>query len=371
MTRQQPDLCLDLCRVRQNRVRDLLNRLHVERAVFVTPENIQYLTGYRPHRLHHAAVCLALDGQCTLAAPNDQPGHVAADRVVTFVAQHLATLRQEQPQIAMSTLSDALGACPGRTAVEFSACGVHSAGLTGGDRRALVDIDAEMWSLRRRKDADELAMIVKAIDCTEAMYARARSIIQPGISELEVFQQLHAAAVEVAGEPLTALGNDFQCSTPGGPPRDRPAQDGELYILDLGPAYRGYYADNCRTLAVNGRPTDEQHRAWTTIVSVLEMVEQTVRPNVSCRQLFATAKSMLDQFSTASFFHHLGHGIGLYPHEAPHLNPEWDDTFQEGECFTAEPGLYSETLRGGIRLEQNYLVTADGVKRLTNFPLEL
>ncbi|MDA1177591.1 MAG: aminopeptidase P family N-terminal domain-containing protein [Planctomycetota bacterium] len=119
MTRQQPDLCLDLCRVRQNRVRDLLNRLHVERAVFVTPENIQYLTGYRPHRLHHAAVCLALDGQCTLAAPNDQPGHVAADRVVTFVAQHLATLRQEQPQIAMSTLSDALGACPGRTAVEF------------------------------------------------------------------------------------------------------------------------------------------------------------------------------------------------------------------------------------------------------------
>ena len=62
--------------------------------------------------------------------------------------------------------------------------------------------------------------------------------------------------VEVAGEPLTALGNDYQCNQRGGPPRNRDAQAGELFILDLGPAYRGYYADNCRTFSVDRSPTE-------------------------------------------------------------------------------------------------------------------
>ena len=67
----------------------------------------------------------------------------------------------------------------------------------------------------------------------------------------------------------------------------------------------------------------------------------------------------------------MGHGIGLFPHEAPHLNPNWDDTFQAGEVIAVEPGLYGEGLRAGIRLENNYLVTETGVELLTPFPFEL
>ena len=167
------------------------------------------------------------------------------------------------------------------------------------------------------------------------------------------------------------MGNDFQSNSSGGPPRTRAAQAGELYILDLGPAYRGYYADNCRTFAVNRQPTDQQQAAWEKIAGVLQMVEESVFPGVSCRQLFEQAQAMLDEYRTEAFFHHLGHGIGLFPHEAPHLNPYWDDTFEEGDVFTAEPGLYGDELQAGIRLEQNYRVTADGVERLTSFPLEL
>ena len=175
----------------------------------------------------------------------------------------------------------------------------------------------------------------------------------------------------VAGEPLTAIGNDYQCNSPGGTPRTRVAQAGELFILDLGPAYRGYYADNCRTIAVNGAPTDEQMRAWRAIVAVLEMVEASAKPGVSCRQFFMRAQEMLDEYQPRAFSHHLGHGFGLYPHEAPHLNPNWDDVFEEGDIFTAEPGLYTPQLRAGIRLEQNYRVNSNGVERLTNFSLEL
>ena len=352
----------DACRHRQQRLRDLLAELPVERALVLSHENIQYLTGFRPHRLMQAAVCLEVAGECTLAAPNQIPENAAADRVVTFPAQHHATLRQDQLNAAVQLLSDACGTDFSRdTAMESSRNGLQ----------AEVDLDPLFWKLRRKKDPDELAMIRRAIECTDAMYAKAREIIEPGISELEVFNHLHAAAVRVAGEPLTALGNDYQCGSPGGPPREREAKAGELYILDLGPAYRGYYADNCRTFAVDGKPTDEQQAAWDMINSVLELVEQIVKPGLSCRELFQTAKAMLDEYEPGAFFHHLGHGFGLFPHETPHLNPHWDDVFEKGDVFTAEPGLYTEALRAGIRLEQDYLVTADGVERLTGFPLEL
>lgn len=371
MSSEQPTLSAEYCRQRQARVRRLMETLSVDRAVFVTHENIQYLTGFRPHHLMGAAVYLEVDGECVLSAPNEVPAGAAVDRCVTFEAQWHCTIRQEQRGSALAALLEVCGLRQGAVGVEGSAAGLHLRPLRSVTQCTLVDLEPGLWHCRRRKDPDELQMIRRAIDCTEAMYNRAREIIRPGITELDVYNQLHAAAVEVAGEPLSALGNDFQCGSPGGPPRNRAAEDGELFILDLGPGYRGYYADNCRTIAVNGHPTDTQHKAWETIVAVLEMVEHTVKPGVSCRELFHHAKSMLDEYQQDAFFHHLGHGFGLFPHEAPHLNPRWDDTFEEGDCFTAEPGLYTQELKAGIRLEQNYYVTSSGVERLTTFPLEL
>ncbi len=106
-------------------------------------------------------------------------------------------------------------------------------------------------------------------------------------------------------------------------------------------------------------------------MGVLAHVEKNVRPGYSCKALFNEAKAMLDDYAKDAFFHHLGHGIGLFPHEAPHLNSSWDDTFQEGEVFTAEPGLYTPGLKAGIRIEEDYLVTTNGVEKLTRFPTEL
>lgn len=369
MTTEHPNLSLDLCRARQHRLREKMEEMSIDRAIVVSHENVQYLTGFRPHRLMQAIVVIDVDDQCVLCAPNQEPDRVAADEVVTYKAQRCATLRQDQLEAAMTATMMSCHTSPDLfTAIEFSSAAVHVS-MYAGD--CIADLDQVFQQLRRRKDPDEINMIRHAVACTEAMYAAARDIIRPGITELEVYNQLHAAAVCVAGEPLTALGNDFQCNSPGGPPRDRAARDGELFILDLGPSYRGYYADNCRTIAVNGRPTDEQHRAWEAIVAVLEMVEQTVRPGVSCRDVYARAKAMLDEYHPGAFPHHLGHGFGLFPHETPHLNPHWDDTFEEGDTFTAEPGLYTDDLKAGIRLEQNYVVTADGVDRLTNFSLDL
>jgi Xaa-Pro aminopeptidase len=206
------------------------------------------------------------------------------------------------------------------------------------------------------------------------MYAKARAIMRPGLSELEMFNTLQATAVEYLGEMLTGTGNDYASGVPGGPPRPRSIEAGELYVLDLGPAFRGYFADNCRAIAVDGKPTPVQTAACRHIAELFPIIESMVKPGVSCRALFAQAQKHLEAFGRGTKFgHHLGHGIGLFPHEAPHLNPslDWDDKFEVGDVFTAEPGLYSSELRGGIRLENDYLVTPTGVELLSPFSLEL
>jgi Xaa-Pro aminopeptidase len=214
-------------------------------------------------------------------------------------------------------------------------------------------------------------MLRRANDANRAMYARAREIVGPGINELDLYNELHAVAVRELGETLTYFGQDFRANARGGLPRDRQVQAGELMILDLGVGFRGYYSDNARTLAVGGAPSDAQQRAWRHVAEVFPLVESKVRPGVSCRGLFDEVQALLDRNAPWVFNHHLGHGVGLAPQEGPHLNPLWDDVFEEGEFFTVEPGLYHDALRHGVRLEENYLVTADGVQKLTDYPLEL
>src|SRR5262249_3731643 len=150
-------------------------------------------------------------------------------------------------------------------------------------------------------------------------YAHAREIIQPGIDEFALFNQLHAVAVNTTGDTYIYPGNDFQCGTGGGPPRARAGQDGELYGIAISPNYFGYHPHTSRAIAVNRRPTDDQLKAWEHITGVLRHVERTVKPGLSCKKLFEEAQALLDEYRPKCFAHHLGHGIGLFPHEAPHL----------------------------------------------------
>ena len=339
-------------------------------AVIVTQlEHVQWLAGPRLAWYFSPAAALRSDGHVTLVVPVAWNGDAAADETIVYDAQWLCTLRNDQRAASSAALLAALEREHlGRVGVEFSSCGPH---ITAQLQAQLVDIEPALYRLRRNKAPDELARIQKAIAATAAMYARAREIIAPGVSEIEIFSALQAAAVEECGEPLTGTGNDYAVGVPGGPPGRKKAAAGELYILDLGPAFRGYFADNCRTFAVDREPTELQQQAWEQVTSVFGMVEAFVKPGASCRELFSRAKAMLENDRGWNFFHHLGHGIGLFPHEAPHLNPHWDDHFEEGDVIAVEPGLYGPGLNAGIRIENNYRVTSSGVELLSRLPLEL
>ena len=122
---------------------------------------------------------------------------------------------------------------------------------------------------------------------------------------------------------------------------------------------------------MNGRPTDLQQAAWEQIAAIFPYIEGAVRPGVRCRDIFHEVKSRLDACMPVQLQPPPRPWLRSFSPRVPHLNPNWDDVSQEGEVFTVEPGLYSPELRAGIRLENDYLVTADGVELLSDFPLEI
>lgn len=357
------------CRGRQQRLLEEMGRIGLDLVLLTRHESVQWLTGAYVGQLFAPAAALDASGKVTLVLPSRKAAQTtAADEILPYEEKWHSTMRDEQRATSNEVLLTALSKRQQRVGGEWSALGPQ---LLAGFGEELVDVEPTLFRLRRCKDADELRMMRRANDANRAMYVRAREIIEPGINELDVYSELQAVAVRELREALTYFGQDFRCNARGGLPRDRNAEAGELFILDLGVGFRGYYSDNARTIAVGGQPTDAQLLAWERITEVFPLVESTVRPGVSCRQLFEQVQVLLDKSAPWVFNHHLGHGVGLLPHEGPHLNPHWDDTFEEGDFFTAEPGLYHDDLRHGIRLEENYLVTADGVERQTDYPLAL
>ncbi|MCA9230058.1 MAG: aminopeptidase P family protein [Planctomycetales bacterium] len=360
---------IQACRGRQQRLLIQMEELGLELVLLTRSESVQWLTGTYSKPNFTPAAAIDMLGHVTLVVPKrNESLVVAADEIVGYEAQWHSTIRDEQRATSNEALLGALDKRPQRVGGEWSFLGPRLVAEFGGE---VVNVEPMLARLRRRKDADELRMLARANAANRAMYVRAREIIEPGINELEVFNELHAAAVRELGEPLTYFGQDFQCNSRGGAPRDRAAQAGELYILDLGVGFRGFYSDNARTISVGGEPDELQERAWNHLVQALQLVESAVRPGKSCRQMFEEVQALLDGCGPGVFNHHLGHGVGLAPHEGPHLNPYWDDVFEPGDYFTAEPGLYHDRLRQGIRLEENYVVTAEGVERVTDFPLGL
>jgi Xaa-Pro aminopeptidase len=360
---------IEACRGRQRRLLDAVEPLAVDLTVLTRRESVHWLTGARVEAPFESMAAITADGHVTLVLPERQKAAAAAaDAVGGYEGKWHSTMRDEQRAACSASLEAKLRKAPQRAACEFEA---FSPQLFLGWNAPLVEVDSIVFELRRHKDADEVRMMARANEANRAMYEHARRIVRPGINELDVYSELHAVAVRTLGEPLTYFGQDFRSCARGGPPRDRPIEAGELMILDLGVGFRGYYSDNARAIAVGGQPSSPQLRAWEAVKAVFATLETTARPGVRCRELFDMAQRQLDGYRPWVFDHHLGHGVGLAPHEGPHLNPRWDDTLAEGDFIAVEPGLYHEELRAGIRLEQNYLVTRDGVKLLTDWPLEL
>lgn len=366
MSGQPPTLNPSLCRARQEKLRHYLAAHDLDAAVFFNRHYIHSLSGYwHEQPLTPTSLLVRCDGETSLITHGESPEAPAADQILGYVPNHLCTLKPNLSACVTEVLYPLLS-------------GLKVIGTDEQTPAALIkgptcrDITEDYQYFRRHKDADEVAALEFTITCADKAYTEALRLIEPGVAEVAIMAAMLEAATFAAGEFLSGWGQDFKCGELGGfARRGRAAVAGELFPLDIGVGVRGYRSDLCRTFAVDARPTDEQAAAHARIVDVMKMGETLLKPGQSCREMFEIVHGELNGWNGYEFFHHAGHGIGLDAHEVPRINPGWDDTFEVGDIVAFEPGLYGKALRAGIRLENNYLITEDGHRQLSHFPLDL
>ena len=356
-------LTVEGCRARQQRLVEVLIDNALDGAIISRREHVYYFTGWLHNRHHAAAALIRTNGEVTLVAASPD-GKTAADQVIVYETGFLSTMHNRQHEMVAEKLADVTS----EVGLMGADCGGGVGSLIALAGSEAFDITPFILFLRKKKEEDEVAAIRGAISITEAMYDAAKTVIRPGADEVEALGYIRQEATKKAGEDLEHFGNDYRANDKGGVARRRAMQVGELFIFDAGPSLHGYHADNCRTFAVDGQPTDVQLKAWETIDGLFPELETAVKPGVKASALYHIADEIFKQAGYNGMIHHLGHGIGLLPHEPPELNPNYDAIFEVGDVFTMEPGLYSEEMNAGIRLEENYHLTDRGLVQLTSYP---
>ena len=364
-------LSLEGCRSRRERLIAEMVRAEIDVAVLTSPRMIYYFTGVLTDAQWPQGFALRANGDGLLVT-NREPQRAPEVRscVYTGYTTERAFGRHTMHEELTAAMRSFAGPRRAGIEAEHAPWGLASE-LAGGVR----NITPVLTEMRRRKDADEIEAMRAVTRLTEAGYAAARSRIEAGMTEYQMFSAIQEAINSAAGTSVELRG-DFACGTRairgGGPPTDRCVEAGDLYILDLFPVYEGYTCDLCRTFCA-GTPTGEQQEVWEHVLAGHEIAQRLIRPGASTRAVYRELREHLDAIAltTGSFWHHAGHGVGMEGWEQPWLNAGSDQTFVEGEVIACEPGLYHEQLRGGIRLEHNYLVTRSGVQALDVFPMEL
>ena len=224
--------------------------------------------------------------------------------------------------------------------------------------------------LRAVKDYAELALMRQAARLISEVFTAVLPRIKPGQTELNV-----AAEIEYEIKSRGAEGPSFETIVASGPrsawPHARPSskrlKKNELVVLDHGAILRGYCSDLTRTVYL-GRAPRKVRGLYQAVLEAQEAAKAAIRPGVKAGDVDRAARAVLSRSGLGRYFtHSTGHGLGLEVHEMPRLGKGEESVLQEGMVVTVEPGVYVEG-RGGIRIEDDVVVTARGAVDLTTAP---
>ena len=240
----------------------------------------------------------------------------------------------------------------------------------------LVPTDRVVERRRAVKDEFEIETLRVAADRLSHVARQMPALVREGRSELEVAADIDAA-IRAAGferpafETIVASGPNS--ARPHGRPGPRRLVAGDGVVLDFGGVYDGYCVDLTRTLHL-GAPSSELQRLAGAVREAHAAAVAAVRPGVRPSEIDRAARDVLTRHGLGEAFGHgTGHGLGLEVHEDPRISklpgalP--DDPVRPGMVFTIEPGAYVEGV-GGVRIEDDVLVTEDGCEVLTDVPIE-
>lgn len=237
----------------------------------------------------------------------------------------------------------------------------------------LVPVTGLVEKLREVKTDDEIALIKEAIDITEKAYDYILGFVKPGVTEIEVANELDfymrkEGAQSVSFDTIVASG--VRSAMPHGVASDKVIEEGDMVTIDFGCYYNGYVSDMTRTFAV-GDPGEELKEIYEIVYQANKKVNESAKAGMTGAELDAIARDYIAEHGYGpQFGHTLGHGIGLEVHEGPSLSFRNEEELVVNNIVTNEPGIYVPGL-GGVRIEDDLVIKENGVEVLMTTPKEL
>lgn len=353
-------------------IQNYLQKNQIDAAFVTTPDNVFYVSGFKsnPHE-RLLGVMIFKEAEPFLICPQmeisdakaagwsyEVIGHQDTDNAMDILAQAIIarnvnplTFAIEKAQLIVERLEALQQSFPQAT---------------------FVRLDEKINAMRVIKDEDELNKLRKAAQLADYAIEVGCKEIAEGKTEMEILTAIESAIQEkgckMSFETMVLSGP--KSASPHGKPGARKVEKGDMILFDLGVIYDGYCSDITRTVAF-GEPSEAQKAIYNAVLAANSNAIAAVKPGVRAMDLDKIARDTITNAGYGEYFtHRLGHGLGISVHEFPSVTGANDMVMEEGMVFTIEPGVYKSDVTG-VRIEDDVVVTKDGVEVLTKFPKDL
>lgn len=351
---------------RRDRLRRLIRQAGLEALLVSSRTNVSYLTGFTGEA---SCLLLGLNGELFLSDA----------RFTEQIAEEcpgLAVLIRRPPTL-MHALID-----KGLRRLSIGSVGFESIHMTVGEWKQLAETNARIsWvptqglveQLRMIKDRQEVAAIRRAIDLAERGLAGVLQRWSDPFTETDVVRELEYEIRKCGGDgcsfaPIVAAGE--RSALPHAPPTARRISRDRFVLFDWGARQGGYVSDLTRVYHI-GKISPKFERIYRIVLTAQQRAINAIRPGVAADAVDAAARRVIEAAGYGKQFGHgLGHGIGLDVHESPRLAARQSTKLRAGMVVTVEPGIYLPGW-GGVRIEDDVLVTRDGCEVLSRVTKDL
>ncbi len=357
----------------QERLDNLLEQSGAHTVAMVPGENMVYFTGLHFHLSERPIVALYNRFGLSLIIPELEVAKLEA-RPDLEARRFMWTDRDGYDEafresVEVLALGDNSIAIDGQTLRLFEWLALSRGGLS---QDQVIDGGDLFLNLRARKAPAEIAKLRKAIEISEGALEATMDWAHPGLTERQIADRLSAEMLQrgAQGAPFLLVLTGEKSGLPHGDTGDRVWGEDEFLLIDFGARFEDYSADITRTFCA-GQPTEQMRAMYEAVYDANKAAREFARPGVTCEALDRVARDVIEAAGLGEFFiHRLGHGLGLSVHELPNIVAGNQQELLPGMVFTIEPGVYIPGL-GGLRIEDNVLVTEDGLDVLTSYPREL
>ncbi len=345
----------------KQRVNKLLQTTQKDAVLIISPENMQYYSGFTGGEgalvLQENNLILFTDSRYFVQAKAEAPDYTVID------------ITKTKPTVYLQDFY------PKTVAFEedfVSAKAAKSMQKTLNDA-TWVGVDTEILMQRAVKDEAEIAILRKAEALANDAFAHIVPMLRPGTCEQDVALELEwfmrKGGASGASFPIICA-SGARSAMPHGVASKKLLATGDFVTLDFGCFLDGYASDMTRTVVL-GKASPEQKKIYETVLLAQTAALEHLHAGITGKEADSIARNIIAEAGYGEAFgHSLGHGVGLQIHEQPNLSLRSETVLQKGMAVTVEPGIYIENF-GGVRIEDLVIITESGYENLTHFEKKL